>query len=302
MEDYKIPAYLGYRSSFKDGMKRIGFEEKPVFALLEVASACNIKCPFCFQSDPTFTTKEYMGIIETELAFEIIDQIDMNKIRGLTIASRGEPLICKDICKILNYISTKENIIEVKLNTNAKRLTKDTLESIMQTKVNILVISTDHYLKDKYEKYRHGSKFDNFIKNISLINTVREDHNRTDTLYTRSSGVAVDPEMNREKYDNFYQQFLDESATVELQERWNTYTNEANEENLGPCGLPFERLYIWYDGTTNPCDADYKSYLSPGKISDISLKQCWENLSKLRKEMISGKRDEINPCDRCGSL
>ena len=50
--------------------------------------------------------------------------------------------------------------------------------------------------------------------------------------------------------------------------------NAKNVENLGPCGLPFERLYIWYDGTTNPCDADYKSYLSPGKIGDYTLKEC----------------------------
>ena len=120
LEKHKIPAYLGYRRSFLEGINRKGYEKKPVFALLELASACNIKCPFCFQSDPSFTTKDFMGVIDTKLAMRVIDEIDQNKIRGLTIASRGEPLICKDIIKILNYISSKENIIEVKLNTNAK--------------------------------------------------------------------------------------------------------------------------------------------------------------------------------------
>lgn len=219
LEEFKIPAYLGYRCSFKDGLNRIGFEEKPVFALLEVASACNIKCPFCFQSDQSFTTKEFMGIIDTEFAMNVIDQINDNKIRGITIASRGEPLICKDICKILNYISSKENILEIKLNTNAKRLTQTLLKDIIKTKVNILVISTDHYVKEKYEKYRHGAKFENVINNISRINSIRKSLNREDTLYTRSSGVAVDPDMNRIKYDHFYQQYLDESATTEVQER-----------------------------------------------------------------------------------
>ena len=107
--------------------------------------------------------------------------------------------------------------------------------------------------------------------------------------------------MDREKYDLFYQEFLDESATVEVQERWNTYLNAKNVENLGPCGLPFERLYIWYDGTTNPCDADYKSYLSPGKIGDYTLKECWQRLTTLRKDMIRDMRKDIIPCDRCGS-
>ena len=40
-----------------------------------------------------------MGVIDTKLAMRVIDEIDKNKIRGLTIASRGEPLICKDIYK-----------------------------------------------------------------------------------------------------------------------------------------------------------------------------------------------------------
>ena len=76
LERYKIPAYIGYRRSFKDGKNRVGLNDKPVFALLEIASACNIKCPFCFQSDPSFTTEDYMGIIDTNLAFKVVDEID----------------------------------------------------------------------------------------------------------------------------------------------------------------------------------------------------------------------------------
>ena len=36
-ETYKIPAYLGYRSSFKEGFKRKDYKNKPIFALLEVS-------------------------------------------------------------------------------------------------------------------------------------------------------------------------------------------------------------------------------------------------------------------------
>ena len=107
--------------------------------------------------------------------------------------------------------------------------------------------------------------------------------------------------MIKDKFDEFYHQFLDESATVEVLDRWNTYENSKNKKEFGPCGLPFERMYIWYDGTTNPCDADYKSYLSPGKIGEMNLKECWSNLSDLRKKMLDGNRNIVNPCDRCGS-
>ncbi|WP_413682996.1 hypothetical protein [Prochlorococcus sp. MIT 1011] len=65
-----------------------------------------------------------MGIIDTDLAIKAIDEIDEMKIRGITIASRGEPLLCNDLEKILDNIGQKKNIIELKMNTNAKRLTE----------------------------------------------------------------------------------------------------------------------------------------------------------------------------------
>ena len=42
-------------------------------------------------------------------------------------------------------------------------------------------------------------------------------------------------------------------------------------------------------------DADYKSYLSPGKIGDSTLKECWQRLATLRKDMIMDMRKDITP-------
>lgn len=299
LKDHKIPSYLGFRKSFDKGIFRKDYKTKPIFALLEVASACNIKCPFCFQSDSTFTTKEFMGIIDKKLAFNVIDQIDEMKIRGLTIASRGEPLLHPDLEEILDHIGKKKNILEIKINTNAKRLKEDVLLKLIQSPINILIISTDHYKKEEYEKFRHGSKFDDFIQNISKINSSRSNLNRENTLYTRASGVAVDERMDLKKFDEFYTKYFDETAVVNMSERWDTYNNEKLKNHPRPCGLPFERIYIWHDGITNPCDTDYKSYLSPGNIKEKSLKECWLNLNKLREDMLNDRRMDNNPCDRC---
>ena len=300
LEEYKIPAYLGYRFSFKTGIHRKDYHVKPIFALLEVSSACNVKCPFCFQSDPSFTTKEFMGIIDTKLAFDIVDQIDDMKIRGVTIASRGEPLLYNDLEILLDYIGSKENIIEIKINTNAKRLNENRLKRLIKTPLNILIVSTDHYDKEQYEKYRHGAKYDNFISNISRINLIRNELNKNNTLYTRASGVMVDKNMCRQKFDDFYQNFFDESASVTLTAMWDTYSNSLEDPvDLSPCGMPFEKLYIWHDGTTNPCDVDYKSLLSPGNLRNSSLKDCWQNMQNLRNAMLANKRHLHKPCDRC---
>ena len=36
-------------------------------------------------------------------------------------------------------------------------------------------------------------------------------------------------------------------------------------------------MYIWFDGKVNPCDADYKSYLSYGNVKEESIKKIWNN-------------------------
>ena len=85
-------------------------------------------------------------------------------------------------------------------------------------------------------------------------------------------------------------------------ERWNTYENSVKSELKDPCEYLWDRMYVWFDGKVNPCDADYKSYLSYGNAKEYNLKEIWNSkiISKLRNAHINKKRTEINPCDRCG--
>jgi len=61
-------------------------------------------------------------------------------------------------------------------------------------------------------------------------------------------------------------------------------------------------MYIWFDGKVNPCDADYKSYLSYGNFKEKTIKEIWngEIIKKLREEHLENKRSKVNPCNKCG--
>ena len=97
----------------------------------------------------------------------------------------------------------------------------------------------------------------------------------------------------------FWNNFADDAYLNKVEDRWDTYNNSLLPDLIDTCIYPWERLYIWHDGTTNPCDVDYKSLLSPGKVGNLSLQQCWENMQYLRNEMLSNKRHLHKPCDRC---
>ena len=91
----KIVGYLIFRYKFYIiGKKKInlGF---PPYLLIEPVSACNLRCPFCFQVDKSFTRKPYMGVIDFEFFKKIVDEANDIGVGAVTLASRGEPTMHK---------------------------------------------------------------------------------------------------------------------------------------------------------------------------------------------------------------
>ena len=63
----RVFKYAVFRYKFyKCGKEKIniGF---PPYLLVEPVSTCNLRCPFCFQTDKSFTKKPYMGVMDFEL-------------------------------------------------------------------------------------------------------------------------------------------------------------------------------------------------------------------------------------------
>ena len=112
----------------------------------------------------------------------------------------------------------------------------------------------------------------------------------------------MEKNLNREKFKKFWIQRCDHVTASFPLERWNTYKNEKHPSINDPCENFWDRMYVWFDGKVNPCDADYKSQLSYGNYNEASIKKIWNDklISKLRNSHLKGDRNKITPCDRCG--
>lgn len=291
--------YLIYRYKFLCYPIRKTLSNFPIYLLIEPTSICNLRCTMCFQVDPTFTKKKFMGMMDYELFVKVIDQAYKGGTKAITIASRGEPTLHKELGKMLKYASGK--FIDLKLNTNATRLSESLCHEILQSDVNELVFSIDSHDKSTYEKIRVGANFDEVLENIKRFHSIRSSDYPNSKITTRVSGVKFLPIQNMKKFADFWGQFCDESAYVDIENRWDTYANSPHPEINSPCNYLWERFYVWYDGTTNPCDVDYKSELSPGNILHESIEDIWNGdfYQKLRQDHIEKKRHCRNPCDRC---
>ena len=292
--------YLIFRYKLRVYPKIKKVSSFPVYVLIEPVSSCNLRCIMCFQSDKTFTKKPYMGTMELDLFKKIVDELVEGGTKAITLASRGEPCLHKDLGEMLKY--TKGKFFEVKLNTNGTRMTKQLCHDILNSEVTELVWSIDAPKKDLYEKIRLKGNFDKVISNIKLFNSVKEKHYPDSTLKTTAGGVMFHEEQDIQDFTTFFSKLADNVSAQTIENRWNTYENEVVPEINSPCEYLWERMYIWFDGVCNPCDLDYKSVLKVGNINNSSIKKIWlgEAYEKIRSDHKNKQRGEHNPCDRCG--
>ena len=272
----------------------------PAYILIEPTSVCNLRCPMCFQTDKTFTTNEFMGKMDLAFFKSITNSAASDGIGAITLASRGEPTLHPDLEKMLAHL--KDKFIEKKLNTNATRLTEAISRAILESGFNHIIFSCDSHLKEEYEQLRKGASFETVFNNIKSFWALRNsDEFINHKLRVSISGVKVIDSQNEEEFSKFWSSYCDDAYLNPAEERWDTYFNSVHPDITDSCIYPWERLYVWHDGTLNPCDVDYKSLLSPGNIKDFeSIEHAWNKLSSLREAHLNNQRCNFAPCDRCG--
>ena len=292
--------YLIFRYKMHYFPKKKIVYDYPIYLLIEPVSACNLRCIMCFQIDESFTSNSnFMGMMDFELFKQIIDDAVEGRTKAATFASRGEPTLHPKLGKMIEYCSGK--FFELKINTNATKLSEKLIHQILKNGITNMVFSVDSYTKDEYESIRVKGVFEEIVNNIKKFKEIREKFYPNSRCETRISGVKVDKKQDPIKFKNFWKDYVDNVVMIEMENRWDTYNNPKEIMASGACNYLWERMYIWYDGLCNPCDVDYKSELSTGTVKEQTIREIWHSkkYNDLRKKHLDDKRNKIYPCDRC---
>ena len=300
IEKKNIIRYLIYRYKYRiyPEIKKIG--EFPPCVQIEPTSICNFRCVMCYQKDPTFNKKKdgFMGAMSLDLFKNIIDQLQGN-IEAVTLASRGEPLLNPKINEMIAYIDQK--FLGFKLNSNVSVLNEKHIHSLLSSNIQTLVFSIDAADKKNYEQIRVNGKFEKIVSNLELFLKIKNKHYPDSKIITRVSGVAInDKIVDIDKMNKVWGKYVDTVALVNYSPMDDTYNNPINEI-LDPCLELWRRLFVWWDGTVNVCDVDYKSTLSKWDLKKENIKNIWnsEHYNSLREVHIKKKRSSLEPCTRC---
>jgi radical SAM protein with 4Fe4S-binding SPASM domain len=299
LTDQELPRFLLYRYRYETFPQRLQLDDFPPCLQIEPASICNYRCLFCYQVDEEFTRKSngMMGMMSFELFKQVIDQAE-GRCEAVTLASRGEPLVCSDIEPMLRYAGGK--FLALKLNTNAWFLDEKLCHAILESEVNTVVFSADAASEPSYSRLRVNGNLNKVYDNIKRFRDIREQHYPKAKVLTRVAGVKVPGTDELEEMEKFWGELVDQVAFVKYNPWENSYEKPINTIDI-PCSDLWRRMFVWWDGTVNPCDSDYRSMLSVGNILENSIDELWssENYTRLREAHVGKKRGQCSPCNRC---
>ena len=298
-DDAVLPRYLVHRYRYEIFPQQYVVDGFPPYLQIEPSSICNYRCVFCYETDKTFTRKStgFMGHMKLDMFKRAIDQAEGN-VEFISLASRGEPLLCPEIVPMLDY--TRGKFLNLKMNTNASLLDEKKCHAILQSGIKTLVFSADAAEEPLYSQLRVGGKLKTVLANIERFQKLRATQYADSHLITRVSGVKVSDSQNIDSMQKLWGDLVDQVAFVEYNPWENTYEQPVNDI-VTPCSDLWRRMFLWWDGKINPCDTDYKSTLCVGNLKDSGLGAAWtsENYRKLRENHLGKRRHAQSPCNRC---
>jgi len=299
ISETNLPRYFAHRYRYEIYPQVNKIDNYPPYLQIEPTSICNYRCVFCYQTDNKFNKRStgFMGHMKLETFKEIIDQAYGN-VEFISLASRGEPLLCPEFKDMLKY--TRDKFFNLKINTNASLLDEKMAHAILESGVKTLVFSADAASKKLYDELRVNGDLNKILKNIKKFQDIKVKKYPDSKIITRVSGVKVNTKQNLDEMENFWGSLVDQVAFVDYVPWENVYISKLSKVKT-PCSDLWRRMFVWWDGKVNPCDVDYKSELSVGNIFDNNISELWKSkeYNSLRKKHLSKLRSKISPCNKC---
>ena len=258
--------------------------------IIEPTNTCNLRCTFCFVTEGM--TREG-GFMEFDLFKKIID--DSPDLEHLCMHNWGEPLLHKDIFKMIEYAKNK-GVNYVVMNTNGTLLTDKMIDQIVDSKLDIIRFSIDGSA-ETFKRVRgvELKKIEQNINKLKNVKEIRRPELKMGVVFT----IEEDTEGDVEDYITHWEQIVDH---VRLQPK--LITSPRTEVCPEPFGKDYGKLVVLWDGRVIPCCVDYNANLTIGSVQNDTIQNLWKNekMDLLRKQHLNGQfPDTCANCNECES-
>lgn len=298
--------YFEYRRKWVENAKNLVLEEFPLHLDIAITNVCNLECTFCARTvrveEGRWRKSQHMSL---ELFKKIIDEAVELGTYSINMNLLNEPLIHPKLIEMIRYAKDK-GIVDVFFHSHGGLLTGEKAEKLLESGLDRLLISIDSPYKEKYNKIRVLSDFDQVMNNLKQFKKMRDEKGLLNPVI-RVSSIQFSDTSQKEIEDakslflQFadaigFQQYVDPRKEIGKDKK---YENGYKSEFV--CHQPFTRFSIIEDGRVSPCCLDYDQQLIIGDVSKQSLKSIWQSskLNGIRETLKKGEFYKIPACATC---
>lgn len=274
-----------------------------------VSYYCNFKCNYCLHS-LSQEKLNTMGFKKQFMSFDIFKKAvdDMKrfpqKLKALIFAGHGEPLMNKDIVKMVDY-AKQQNIAErIEIVTNGSLLTPKLSDELISAGLDRLRISLQGVTGKKYKEVTEKDiDFEKFVENIAYFYKSKT----ACEVSIKIIDIALENGTEKEK---FYDIFSKISDTLNL-EFVIPFVNEidysdfetdfskckmGNDGKSKICSMPFYMLALSPEGNLLPC-CSTEVPIVLGNVVENSILDVWN--SSIRNKFLRLQLDNLQKNEVC---
>jgi len=296
----KIKKFINRTQSILSYLNREAvLPNKPITLEIEATNRCNESCWMC----PHSLMKRDKGDLSLDLLENIIEQ-NKNTLELVNLFHCGEPLLHPHIGELINLCHRKN--VKVLITTTGNLLTLEKGKELIDSGLDMLVLSLDAVTKETYSSIRK-SNFEDVVRNIDRFIELKSKLGRKPFVQVQ----MVSMDMNRHEIPAFISRWKKKADSVRVKRFYNTADIAAiigqklpDKKTIvkpSPCIMLWREPVVCWDGTVLPCCIDLIGEAPIGNINDNTFMEVWngEKMLNMRKLHIEGRYSEIDVCKHC---
>jgi len=288
--------------------------DTPYTIHVDVCSACNFRCRFCFHSlSPEELSRQGFrpGVMDLATFRTTVDRIREfpSKLHRLCLIRHGESLLNRDLPALIRYAKDQDVARRVNISTNGSLLTPDLAAELVASGIDEVLVSIEALSDDGYrEVSRAPVDFGSLVDNVRALYELRG----RCTVNVKIIDAALG-DGDEERFHELFDPICDmasvecivpcfrgvDYAAVKTRHDVNIMGDDFVDARV--CPQPFFQLHIFPNGSVSVCNADYNEGLVFGNVARDSLLDIWkgEELNAFRRMHLRGERREHAYCSYC---
>jgi radical SAM protein with 4Fe4S-binding SPASM domain len=232
----------------------------------------------------------------------------------------NEPLLDERIFGWVKHLKSVSPDKSCAIVTNGELLDRFSLTDLIQSNLDLLVVSLNAHSKEMYESINTGLNYEKVMENVSvlvsnefmrkkvMLSFVLTEQNVYEvyqaTRYWRKQGVKtmVSRVANRAgSLDNYERLKLKRRyyGSGIFQGVWGRMMSSLGA--LLGCNFPFYQMSILFNGNAILCCHDWQRASVVGSVNTSSLMEIWnsEEMNKIRRSIMRKRYKQLNSCKDC---